>query len=102
MGGEVMGSSFREAIRKTAFGLYKTGFMDEKTLQEYNDLCLMLTPEEIRELRVREGLTQADFAMYLNTTRSVIDQWESGAKKPNGVELKLLDLIKRNGVKGIS
>lgn len=97
-----MGNTFREVMHETALGLFKSGMMDENTLQKLNNLYLAISPQEIRDLRVREGLTQADFAMYLNTTGSVIDQWESGTKKPTGVELKLLDLIKRKGLKSVA
>ena len=38
------------------------------------------------------------FAAYLNTTVSTVQKWELGQKKPNGISLKLLNLIERHGL----
>ncbi len=50
---------------------------------------------------MREKLNPADFAIYLNTTMQTIRRWENGLSKPNDAELKLLNLIRAKGIKGI-
>ena len=61
-----------------------------------------LSPEEIKELRDKNSLSEADFALYLHTTIPTIESWESGEKKPKGAELTLLNIVKQKGLKGLS
>lgn len=44
----------------------------------------------IRALRERIGMSQAVFAMALNVSTKTVQAWESGARVPNGGNLKLL------------
>lgn len=44
----------------------------------------------IRALRERIGTSQAVFAMALNVSTKTVQAWESGARKPDGGNLKLL------------
>lgn len=44
----------------------------------------------IRALRERIGLSQAVFAMALNVSPKTVQAWESGARVPDGGNLKLL------------
>ena len=43
-------------------------------------------------------LSQAVFAVVLNTSLSTVQKWETGAKRPGGPSLKLLNLIERKGL----
>ena len=61
-----------------------------------------MTPEEVRELRMRENASQAVFARYLNVTTSLVSQWERGKKRPRGASLKLLILVARNGLDAVA
>jgi putative transcriptional regulator len=54
--------------------------------------------KEIKNIRKEIGASQAIFAAYLNTTASTIQQWEQGKKKPNGLSLKLLNLVEQKGI----
>jgi putative transcriptional regulator len=47
---------------------------------------------EIRGLRERIGTSQAVFAMALNVSIKTVQAWESGARVPDGGNLKLLRL----------
>jgi len=49
-------------------------------------------------LRLKEQVSQAVFAKYLNTSASTIKQWEQGDKHPRGTSLKLLNLIANKGL----
>jgi DNA-binding transcriptional regulator YiaG len=42
---------------------------------------------------------QPVFARYLNTSESTVQKWESGAKRPSGMALKLLAVVEKHGLK---
>ena len=94
------------SVHETAEGLTGAGVMSKQTMREFDELCLTpvrpLTPEEIRELREREGASQAVFARYLNVTPGLVSQWERGEKHPQGTSLKLLALVAKNGLNGVA
>jgi putative transcriptional regulator len=93
-------------VHETAEGLTAAGVMNKQTMREFDELCLTpvrpLTPEEIRDLREREGASQAVFARYLNVTTGLVSQWERGEKHPQGASLKLLALVAKNGLNGVA
>lgn len=99
-------SDVMASIHETAEGLTGAGVMSKQTMREFDELCLTpvrpLTPEEIRELREREGASQAVFARYLNVTPGLVSQWERGEKHPQGTSLKLLALVAKNGLNGVA
>jgi putative transcriptional regulator len=90
------------SIHETAENLHKAGVMSKRTLREFDDLCLTtvrpLPPRKIRQLRLREGASQAVFARYLNVSTGLISQWERGEKRPQGASLKLLNLVAQKGL----
>ena len=47
-------------------------------------------------------MSQAAFAAYLHVTTSLVSKWERGEKKPDGPSLKLLNLVKAKGLRGIA
>jgi putative transcriptional regulator len=51
-----------------------------------------MTPAEIRALRDRINVSQAFFAHALNVSTKTVQAWESGARTPDGGNLKLLRL----------
>ncbi len=59
---------------------------------------LSLTPDDTREIRLRENASQAVFARYLNVTTGLVSQWERDEKRPSGAPLKLLTLVAKNGL----
>jgi len=99
-------SSLMASIHETAEGLHSAGLMDKRTLREFDDLCLtpapQMKPEEIRAVRLREGASQAVFARYLNVTTGLVSQWERGERHPQGASLKLLALVKKNGLLAVA
>ena len=56
------------------------------------------TSEQIKRIRLRNKVSQSVFAAYLNTSPSTIRQWEQGLKKPSGISLKILNLVKHHGL----
>jgi putative transcriptional regulator len=90
------------SIHETAEGLHAAGVLDRRTMREFDELCLTpvrpFEPKDIRALRLREGVSQAVFARYLNVTTGLVSQWERGEKRPQGPSLKLLTLVAKNGL----
>ncbi len=94
-------SKVSEAIHELASGLHKVGAINDNAMRHYDESCLIMPPrdaEEIRALRAREALSQADFAYHLNVTPGLVSKWERGEKRPSGPSLKLLDLVARKGL----
>ena len=94
------------SIHETAEGLYAAGLMNKRTMRKFDEMCLTpiprLKPRQIRDLRLREGASQAVFARYLNVTTGIVSQWERGKKHPQGASLKLLALVARNGLDAVA
>ena len=94
------------SIHETAEGLHDAGLMNKMTMRKFDEMCLTpiprLKPRQIRDLRLREGASQAVFARYLNVTTGIISQWERGEKHPQGTSLKLLALVARNGLGAVA
>jgi putative transcriptional regulator len=94
------------SIHETAEDLYEAGLMEKRTMREFDGLCLTpispLKPEEIRDIRERENVSQVVFATYLNVSKGIVSQWERGEKRPSGASLKLLSLVEKKGLSAIS
>lgn len=94
------------SIHETAEGLHAAGLMDKVTMRKFDEMCLTpvrrMKPRQIRDLRLREGASQAVFARYLNVTTGIVSQWERGKKSPQGASLKLLALVARNGLSAVA
>jgi len=92
-----------EAIHSAVAGMYRAGTIDKATMREFDASCMASPqPKEQRRIkRIRESqhMSQPVFARYLNTSESTIEKWESGAKKPSGMALELLDIVEKHGVK---
>jgi len=101
-----MRDTIKTSILETVKDLNKSGIVNEITLREIETLCLpkikTLSARAIVKLRRKLTLSQAAFARVLNTSVSTIQKWESGAKKPSGLALKLLNLAERKGLEGIA
>jgi putative transcriptional regulator len=86
--------------------LARAGLVSKRTLRDFDALCLTkikpMYPTEIQKLRKREGVSQGVFARYLNVTPIVVSKWERGEKHPSAPSLKLLSLVKKNGLDAIA
>ena len=94
------------ALHESMQGLHDIGLVDTKTMRKFDGSCLTpvggMTPDEIAEMRVREGVSQNIFAHYLNVSVGSVSKWERGEKHPSGPALKLLALVKRKGLEAIA
>ncbi len=99
-------SGARQAIHDTAVGLFEIGVIDKKTMNHYDKTCLTpvepLKPKQIRQMREREGVSQAIFAHHLNISKDYLSKWERGEKIPSGPALKLLSIVQRKGLDAIA
>ena len=90
------------AIHGSASALLKVGAIDKATMRNFDDSCLAvpheLEPVQIKQLREQHHVSQPVFARYLNTSESTVQKWESGAKRPSGMALKLLEVIQKHGL----
>jgi putative transcriptional regulator len=91
-----------EAIHTSASALHKIGAIDKTTMRSFDTSCLAvpveIEPEQIKHIRELNHVSQPIFARYLNTSESTIQKWETGAKRPSGMALKLLSVIQKHGL----
>ena len=91
-----------EAIHSSAQALLDIGAIDKTTMRDFDSSCLIETPEieakQIKAIREKNHVSQPIFARYLNTSKSTIQKWEIGAKRPSGMALKLLSVVQKHGL----
>ena len=94
------------AIHETMEALYDAGAIGKQTMHHFDETCLTpilpFQPEEIKAIREKEHVSQAVFANYLNVTSSLVSKWERGEKRPSGASLKLLSLVRKNGLSAVA
>ncbi len=91
------------AIHAQATALHRVGAVPKATMREFDAACLSqppqtLAPEQIKHIREQAQVSQPVFARYLNTSESTVQKWESGAKHPSGMALKLLAVVQKHGL----
>lgn len=55
-----------------------------------------VTPAQVRAIRSRLKVSQADFAAVLNVPVVTAASWERGQRTPSGAALRLLQIVKKN------
>jgi putative transcriptional regulator len=55
-----------------------------------------LQPRDIRAIRRSLNASQVLFATFLNVSPNTIRSWEQGTRRPQGADLKLLSIAKKN------
>lgn len=97
-----MKKTILETVYSTTEGLHKAGLVDVKTMREFDALCLppikAYSATQIRRIRLKNKMSQAVFAAFLNTSPSTVQKWESGTKKPSSASLKLLNIVEEKGL----
>ena len=91
-----------EAIHSAASGLLRTGAINKATMREFDASCLapvkFFKPSQIKHIRQKNNVSQPVFAICLNTSESTVEKWETGAKQPSGMALKLLSIVEKHGI----
>ena len=97
-----MNRKILDMVQETAQDFYNAEVMKDTTLRELEALCLPVleefSAEQIKQIRNQNKASQGVFAAYLNTSKSTVQKWEQGQKKPNGSSLKLLNLVAKKGL----
>jgi putative transcriptional regulator len=95
-----------EAIHGSAAALHRVGAVDKATMRTFDAACILspieLTPRDIKRIREANKVSQPVFARYLNTSESTVEKWETGAKKPSGMALKLLSIVQKRGLEALA
>lgn len=71
----------------------------EKGIGEATVKTYMILPvkeysgKEIREVRIKAGMTQSVFASYMGVSIKTVEAWEGGRTHPTGPVFRLLDIL---------
>jgi putative transcriptional regulator len=99
-------SDASEALHSSAAMLHKVGALDKATMRDFDARHLVvptqIEPAQIKRLREANNVSQPVFARYLNTSESTVAKWETGAKRPSGMALKLLTIVQKHGLQILS
>lgn len=94
------------AIHSSASALHKIGAINKTTMRGFDVACLAapaeLKPQQIKKIRELNQVSQPIFARYLNTSESTVQKWETGAKRPSGMALRLLAVIQKHGLAALT
>lgn len=94
-----------DSIVLTVKDFHKSGLVDEITMRNINTLCLPkvhdYTPKDIALIRKKFNLSQGALASIFNISKSTVQKWEQGNKKPAGASKKLLDIMERKGLEAL-
>ena len=97
----------RAEIVEAMSGLNKIGAVSDTELKKTTLRMLgkdalpkvaAMSPSQIVAVREKTGVSQAVMAAFLNVAVSTVSQWERGERHPTGAALKLLHVVKRNGI----
>lgn len=99
-------SAILKMVHDSAVGLYDAGVINASTMRTFDVACLEPVQEfsssAIKQVRLKEKVSQSVFAAYLNTSISTVKQWETGEKRPRGASLKLLNIVAKRGLIAIA
>ncbi|WP_119344552.1 helix-turn-helix domain-containing protein [Facilibium subflavum] len=91
-----------EVLHGSVKSMHDLNIINGETMRNFDESCLpeikYLSPQEIKAIRIENKVSQTIFAKLLNASSSTVQKWETGEKEPKGISLKLLNIIKRNGV----
>lgn len=57
----------------------------------------IMKPNQIKKLRLSLGLSQKEFANCLAVSHETVAKWEQGGNQPQGVALRLMDILANQG-----
>lgn len=56
------------------------------------------TNNEIRDIRMKSGMTQAIFSAYFGVSQKTVEAWENGRTHPTGPACRLLDMLESENI----
>ena len=100
-----MDKSILEVVHESAKDLHDAELLSPRTMREFDALCLPpveeFGPVQIKKIRTSNGVSQAVFAAYMNTSVATVRKWEAHGetrRNPNGTAMKLLNMVKQHGI----
>lgn len=100
-----MRKEIADSIMLTMNDFHKSGLVDDITMRNISTLCIPevhdYSPKDITTIRNRFNLSQGALASIFNISKSTVQKWEQGNKKPAGASKKLLDIIERKGIEAL-
>lgn len=57
---------------------------------------------EIREIRMKAGMTQSVFASYMGVSKKTVEAWEGGRTHPTGPVFRLLEILDSDDLEKIN
>ena len=57
---------------------------------------LVKPKSHVARVRIKSGLSQADFAAVLGVSKRTLEQWEQGRREPSGAARTLLKIAERH------
>jgi len=71
-------------------------------MREFDEACLIKTPiydaKQIRKIREEAKVIKGGQVRSGRFSESTVQKWEAGTKKPSGMALKLLDIVRKHGL----
>jgi putative transcriptional regulator len=93
-------------IKVKVFDDLRESLQDALAFEQGRDVNLRVTelpprprklgPKDIRAIRLSLNASQVLFANFLNVSPNTIRSWEQGTRRPQGADLKLLAIAKKN------
>ncbi len=100
-----MDKSILEVVHESVKDMRDAGVVDKQTMRKFDALCLSKVAEytsaQIKKIRLQNNVSQAVFAIYLNTGVETVRKWEARGqthKRPNGAAMKLLSIVEQYGI----
>ena len=100
-----MDQSILEVVHESVKDMHNAGIVDKQTMRKFDVLCLPKVAEytsaQIKKIRLENNVSQAVFAIYLNTGVETVRKWEArgqSRKRPNGAAMKLLSIVEQYGI----
>ena len=75
---------------------YEQGTLKAKKTKMSVTPVAAFTPEKIKQIRNKTGLTQVMFANYMGVSTKTVEAWESGRNQPDGAARRLLAITKKD------
>lgn len=94
-------SNILKSIRDDLESLCNENIVSKITLREFDKRNATkieeITGDQIKNIRVKNHISQGVLAKYMNMSTVSIQKWERGESKPTGAALKLLNIINNHG-----
>ncbi len=75
-------------------------------MRRFDEPCLRvphpIEPAQIEQLREAHDVRRPVVARSLDTSESMVERWETGAKKPSGAALERLSHVQKHGLQHLA